>query len=321
MSTIDFKEFHWMVSMINSIDAGLVVLDTEYVVESWNGFMFHHSNIDASDAKGRTIFDIFPNLDKAWFMRKVEAVKTIQNQSFITWEQKPYIFPFKNYRPITGTVEHMYQNVTILPLPSLTGSIDQICLIIYDVTDIASNRQALQAANKKLEKLTRTDPLTQLDNRNALDNNVSLAEKHYKLQQTISSLIMIDIDYFKNINDTYGHQAGDATLQQLARILSETMREHDSVARYGGEEFAIILHDTTNEQASKFVERIRKIIEKTEFIFEEKVISLTISFGVAQISGSHGDSYQWIEAADKALYQAKHQGRNQGVIFENMPNK
>lgn len=153
MSTVDFKEFHWMVSMINSIDAGLIVLDSDYIVESWNGFMFHHSNIDACDAKGKNIFDIFPNLDKPWLLRKFEAVKTIKNQSFITWEQRPYIFPFKNYRPITGTVKHMYQNVTILPLASLTGSVDQICLIVYDVTDIATNRQALQKANEELKIL------------------------------------------------------------------------------------------------------------------------------------------------------------------------
>ncbi|OIQ46718.1 MAG: diguanylate cyclase [Gammaproteobacteria bacterium MedPE] len=318
MNQIDFKEFHWMVSMINSIDAGLVVLDNDYVIESWNGFMYHHSNIHAADAKGKNIFDIFQDLDKSWFMRKVEAVKTIQNQSFITWEQKPYIFPFKNYRPITGTVEHMYQNVTILPLPSLTGSIDQICLIIYDVTDIAANRIELQKANSQLEKLTKTDPLTQIDNRNGLAVNVELANKRYKMQQTVSSLVMLDIDYFKKINDTYGHPAGDAILQQLAAIIKESMRENDSVARYGGEEFAIILHNTTSDNASHFVERLRKAIEDTEFTFQETVLKVTISFGIAQISTKNGDNKAWMEAADKALYQAKKQGRNQGVVYESM---
>lgn len=318
MNQIDFKEFHWMVSMINSIDAGLVVLDNDYVIESWNGFMYHHSNIHAADAKGKNIFDIFQDLDKSWFMRKVEAVKTIQNQSFITWEQKPYIFPFKNYRPITGTVEHMYQNVTILPLPSLTGSIDQICLIIYDVTDIAANRMELQKANSQLEKLTKTDPLTQIDNRNGLAVNVDLANKRYKMQQTVSSLVMLDIDHFKQINDTHGHPAGDAILQQLAAIIKESMRENDSVARYGGEEFAIILHNTTSDNASHFVERLRKAIEDTEFTFQETLIKVTISFGIAQISTKGGDNKAWMEAADKALYQAKRQGRNQGVVYESM---
>ncbi|MGB1297498.1 MAG: diguanylate cyclase [Psychrobium sp.] len=318
MNQIDYKEFHWMVSMINSIDAGLVVLDNDYMVESWNGFMYHHSNIDAADAKGKNIFEIFPSLDKSWFMRKVEAVKTIQNQSFITWEQKPYIFPFKNYRPITGTVEHMYQNVTILPLPSLTGTIDQICLIIYDVTDIAANRIELQKANAQLEKLNKTDPLTQIDNRSGLEVSVNLANKHYKLQQTISSLVMLDIDHFKKINDTHGHPAGDAILKQLAKLIKETMREHDSVARYGGEEFAIILHNTGSDNASHFVERLRKLVENTQFTFEDTVIKVTISFGIAQISTNNGDNKAWMAAADQALYQAKKQGRNQGVVFESM---
>jgi len=318
MSGMDFKEFHWMVSMINSIDAGLVVLNTDYVVESWNGFMFHHSNIDAADAKGKTIFEIFPNLDKPWFMRKVDAVKTIQNQSFITWEQKPYIFPFKNYRPITGTVEYMYQNVTILPLASLTGTIDQICLIIYDVTDIASNRQALQKANDKLKQLSQTDPLTQLNNRNGLDNNLTSSLKHFKLQQTVSSLVMIDIDHFKQVNDTYGHPAGDELLAQMANKIKTSIRGDDNVARFGGEEFAIVLYKTSNEQTKVLIERIREAIENTEFSYQDKIIKITISYGIAQLSDELNEEKLWIEAADKALYQAKKLGRNQGVIYENM---
>ncbi|NRA62280.1 MAG: PAS domain-containing protein [Psychrobium sp.] len=153
MSGLDFKEFHWMLNMINSIDVGMVVIDNNYVIDSWNGFMVHHSNIDASEAKGKTLFQVFPQIDEKWFKRKVESVKTIGNQSFITWEQKPHIFPFKNYRPITGLVEYMYQNVTIVPLPSLTGKIEQISLIVYDVTDAASNRLVLQQAHEKIDQL------------------------------------------------------------------------------------------------------------------------------------------------------------------------
>ncbi|MGB0899781.1 MAG: GGDEF domain-containing protein, partial [Psychrobium sp.] len=98
----------------------------------------------------------------------------------------------------------------------------------------------------------------------------------------------------------------------------ESMRENDSVARYGGEEFAIILHNTTSDNASHFVERLRKAIEDTEFTFQETLIKVTISFGIAQISTKGGDNKAWMEAADKALYQAKRQGRNQGVVYESM---
>jgi len=154
MSGIDFKEFHWMASMINTIDAGMVVLDNDYNIKIWNGFMEHHSNIDAVDAKGANLFTLFPDLPEQWFRRKVESVKTIENQSFITWEQRQYIFPFKNYRRITGTVEYMYQNITIIPLMSLTGVVEQISIIVYDVTDAASNRLALKKAHDELHQLS-----------------------------------------------------------------------------------------------------------------------------------------------------------------------
>ncbi len=154
MSGLDFKEFHWMASMINSIDAGMVVLDNDFNIKIWNGFMEHHSNIDSADAKGQNLFSLFPQLPEKWFRRKIAAVRTIQNQSFITWQQRDYLFKFDNYRPITGTVDFMYQNVTIIPLMSLTGQIEQISLIIYDVTDSATKSIALQAANQRIKDLT-----------------------------------------------------------------------------------------------------------------------------------------------------------------------
>jgi len=140
MSNNDIGDFHWMLSMFNNIDVGMVVIDADYNIQSWNGFMVHHSNIDASEAKNKNLFTLFPTIDKKWLTRKIETVKTIKNQAFITWEQKPFLFPFENYRPITSTVAMMYQNITIIPLPSLTGKIDKISLVIYDVTDAAANR-------------------------------------------------------------------------------------------------------------------------------------------------------------------------------------
>jgi len=150
MSNNSIGDFHWMLTMFNNIDVGMVVIDSEYSIQSWNGFMVHHSNIDAADAKDRTLFDLFPTIDKKWLLRKIETVITIENQAFITWEQKPFLFPFESYRPITSTVEFMYQNITIIPLPSLTGKIDKISLIIYDVTDAAANKIELQKLREQL---------------------------------------------------------------------------------------------------------------------------------------------------------------------------
>ncbi|MDP2562265.1 GGDEF domain-containing protein [Psychrobium sp. 1_MG-2023] len=317
MSGLDFKEVHWMLSVINSIDVGMVVIDNNYDVESWNGFMVHHSNIDAADAKGKNLFDLFPELDKKWFMRKVESVKTIENQSFITWEQRPYIFPFKNYRPITGTVEYMYQNVTIIPLPSLTGDIEQISLTIYDVTDVATNRMALQQANDRLEILSDTDPLTKIHNRGFLEKSLHNVFANFNRNNIISSLVMLDIDHFKAINDQYGHPAGDAVLKQLASILKESIRDTDILARFGGEEFSIVLAHSTSSESLNFIERIRLAIEQAEFRYQDTTIQVTVSFGIAQTAKAFKTVNAWLEASDKALYEAKEKGRNQGIIFDN----
>ncbi len=91
--------------------------------------------------KDRDLFDIYPALDQAWLERKLAMVRTLNTRAFISWEQKPYLFRFSNYRPITGSAEFMYQNVTIMPLPDFTGNVQHIGLLIYDVTDEALGRQ------------------------------------------------------------------------------------------------------------------------------------------------------------------------------------
>jgi len=83
------------------------------------------------------LFQLYPELDKPWLMRKLEMVRQLNSKAFISWEQRPYLFRFSNYRPITGSAEFMYQNITIMPLPDFTGQIEYIAIVIYDVTDQA----------------------------------------------------------------------------------------------------------------------------------------------------------------------------------------
>ena len=128
------------------------------------------------------------------------------------------------------------------------------------------------------------------------------------------SLIMFDIDFFKNINDEYGHQAGDEIIRITADQVRNKIRATDIPGRYGGEEFGIILIDTTAEAAKVMAERVRKAIGSLIVEYEEDEITFTISLGVSQIQSDMVSYHQWLEVTDQALYQAKHNGRNQSVV-------
>ena len=129
---------------------------------------------------------------------------------------------------------------------------------------------------------------------------------------------MLDADHFKNINDTYGHQAGDECLKILSRILSDSVRRpSDCVARYGGEEFAIILPHTKSQGAGVIAERIRSRVEAESITFEGQAISLTVSIGLgSMLPTKEDDPNTLLEHADKALYRAKSEGRNRIVWAE-----
>ena len=311
---IEITEFHWMMDMLQSIDVGLMVLDREYNVQVWNGFMANHSGIAAHDIIGKNIFKLFEDISEDWFKRKAESVFLLNCRSFITWEQRPYLIKFKNYRPITGPTDFMYQNVTLIPLTSVDGSVNHIGIIIYDVTDSAVNSSELESANDALQTLSRTDHLTQLYNRGYWEER--LEEEFLRSFRTRQpcSLIMFDIDFFKSVNDEYGHQAGDEIIRATADQIRKRIRATDIPGRYGGEEFGIILIDTTAESARFLAERLRKGVEAMKVSYDDVEIRFTISLGVAEINAGMPDYRDWLEASDQALYQAKESGRNQVVI-------
>lgn len=141
----DVLEFHWMMDMLQTVDVGIVVLDRDFHIHMWNDFMESHSGLKAADAKGQSLFSVNPNINPAWFAQKTKTVFDLKIRSFMTWEQRSYLFKFANYRPITGTEDFMYQNVAISPLTSATGKVDFISLMIYDTTDKAAAKKQLEA--------------------------------------------------------------------------------------------------------------------------------------------------------------------------------
>jgi len=317
MSTsIELKDIHWLIDMVQNIDVGLVVMDLDMNVKVWNGFMENHSGLLAGHIVDRKLTELFEDIPQTWLQQKMNSVYLLKNKAFTTWEQRPFLFKFKSYRPITSSAEFMYQNVTFLPLTDIVGNVTQICMIIYDVTDVAINKQSFQQANAKLKYLSHTDSLTQLNNQGYWRECCFREYKRHTRTQQPSSLIMLDIDHFKKVNDTYGHPFGDEVIREVANCLRKNMRETDVAGRYGGEEFTLILVDTDLKSARLVAERIRKAIEQVDFHYLGELVKVTASLGIAHITGNIPDYQTWIKTADLGLYIAKNSGRNQIGVSE-----
>ena len=178
--------------------------------------------------------------------------------------------------------------------------------------EVARSRRAnaeLAQAMQTIEAMARMDSLTGLSNRRHLMESLELARKRHARTRLPFSVIVVDIDHFKNINDSFGHPQGDAVLRELARLLQSTLRDCDLCARYGGEEFMLLLEKAGAEEAARCGERVRGLVEKQKFAGLPPGFSVTISLGIAQFA--EGESVdQCIARADAALYRAKRGGRN-----------
>ncbi|MBF0471081.1 MAG: diguanylate cyclase [Gammaproteobacteria bacterium] len=167
-------------------------------------------------------------------------------------------------------------------------------------------RDELQRKNELLEISNRTDSLTQVANRAALNEAVAHKFHEAKRYGREVSLILMDLDHFKAVNDSFGHLTGDRVLIQAANILQRSVRATDLVGRWGGEEFMVVMVNTTLEQAQHLAEKLRATLAESEFPQE---ITLTASFGVTQLNKSE-TTEAWVNLTDNLLYRAKEQGRN-----------
>jgi diguanylate cyclase (GGDEF)-like protein len=174
----------------------------------------------------------------------------------------------------------------------------------------------LAEANTRLAQLAVTDGLTGLYNHRHFHERLTLEVERSQRSGLPLSLLMLDVDNFKQFNDTFGHPAGDEVLRQLARVLTDTRRANDVVARYGGEEFAVILVDTAKFTAAKVAERVRERIAAHDFSdAAQKAGKISVSLGVATFPEDGTDAEALVRSADTALYAAKRAGRNRVVLY------
>jgi diguanylate cyclase (GGDEF)-like protein len=182
---------------------------------------------------------------------------------------------------------------------------------------VEGQKRELEQLNERLLRISQTDGLTGLFNRRHVEQELGHMFDHSVRLGELLAVLMVDLDKFKSVNDTYGHQAGDEVLRQMSELLTKAVREIDRVGRYGGEEFMILLPGTSPDEAVTFGERARQAIEAHTFTFPGGEIHRTASFGVASFPHTriHGCD-DLVRAADDALYVAKETGRNRVVLFD-----
>ena len=194
------------------------------------------------------------------------------------------------------------------------GEVAGLCGVMIDLTQKVDAEQKLLQANAELQRLNHLDAMTGIGNRRYFDLNYHRYWHESLVAETPLSLVMVDIDFFKNYNDHYGHPAGDACIRRVAETLQgHVLRQGDLVARYGGEEFAILLPDTDLERAGAIAERIRAAIESLEIGHQQSHVAeyVTISLGICSlVPCTKKTPQQLLKGADRALYLSKQRGRN-----------
>lgn len=286
----NFKACNKLKQVENFIDKSLYEIEISYV-----------ENSAFRDIKEREkISKLFSELKAEWdLLRRIKDKSKFLNKSEELWNK-------------ADLLTCKAQEVSQLKEERLFSIIDTIRNIILLVIILLIGVVYL-LVRKSLEKDVFVDKLTLLYNRHFFDTELKRKVWLSRKEGIPVSLIVIDIDFFKKINDTFGHIKGDEVLHRVARIIKDQIRENDIAFRFGGEEFIVLLTGTSKEEAKNVAERIRKAVEATDFGIGRRV---TVSCGVAEYSP--GETFeQFIERADKALYKAKNAGRNRCEVANN----
>jgi diguanylate cyclase (GGDEF)-like protein len=256
---------------------------------------------------------------------------------FNLWSVKhgqPMLFPFGKSLTVSALLADMKSQcavtVPIFVNNRVMGSLQffstkdgafsqQDVQLLWTMVRIAENLLARETATEGLIHFAFTDHLTGLRTRGYFEQQLELEIKRSERNQQPFVLLMLDIDHFKTLNDTYGHHVGDVVLKQVAHILTADMREVDTVARYGGEEFVIVLPETTEDEGHAVAQRIRRAVEQSDYAHarlpnaETKKLSISIGLSVFDPKAKAKTKRDLVDSADSALYSAKSQGRNRVV--------
>ena len=279
---------------LNEIDIGIVLLDKDLRPQFVNRAFMDMWHLTDEIAVAKLDFEGLMQLVVSKQSRPMPAIKFNEFIKKRTMLIRAGVEDPRDLRVDDGKVIR----VKCKPLP------DGGRMLVYaDVTDL------VQQADK-LKEMATVDGMTGLFNRRHFFSLAEMEWSRYQRHWRPLSLLMVDIDEFKSINDRFGHDAGDHVIVQIAELCRKAKRKSDVVARFGGEEFLLLLPETTLEEAQHTAERLRQVVEESDLSIASRAINATISIGVAEANPYMEAIFDLIKLADQALYNAKHAGRN-----------
>ena len=304
--------------ILDTINLGLIVVDAQEQIIMWNAWLEKHTSISSEQALGQKIADVFSTAPSAAFLSALRNTLSYGLPAVLS--NALHRSPLPLFAPDENLADPVaiHQSITITPL--VLSDDKRCCLIqISDSSTSIRREKMLRSHSEVLKKDATTDSLTGLYNRRFFDEHYKISLGQAIRQKHPLSIFMVDIDYFKQYNDYYGHPAGDKILIQVAAALkSQISRSSDMLARYGGEEFVLILPNMAESNAMQFAEKLIIAVNQLSLAHLKSKAgkSISISIGVSTYDPTkHREASALVDAADTALYKAKQQGRNQACFL------
>ncbi|RJX33052.1 MAG: sensor domain-containing diguanylate cyclase [Oxalobacter sp.] len=302
-------------SVLRAVNIGTMVLDAELKIVVWNEWMENYSFIPEAEAIGKSLAELFPELQAGRLTNAIQSALTNRLPSLLSQTLNKSPLPLYLTQKDFQERQRMQQAIQVIPI--LPPGLAVHCLVQISDVSLAVNRESiLRQQAVELRSKTYTDGLTGIPNRRRFNEHATEVLRHAKRNNTALSLLMIDIDFFKQFNDRYGHLTGDQCLSEVANAIAKVpQRPLDMVARWGGEEFIALLPETPEHGAQKVAANMLEAVAQLRI---DHALSLTcehvsISLGIASYPSlkNISDLDQIIKTADLALYEAKKSGRNQ----------
>jgi diguanylate cyclase (GGDEF)-like protein/PAS domain S-box-containing protein len=293
---------------LDHVPLGVMVFDRELRLLFWNACLEEWTGLRRDEVLGHDVRDRLPQLWQPRYAGRLRDLFEHGAPAVFSSQLHPHFVP----APLrSGRLR--VQHTSAVAMPAEGGGFHAL-VIVQDVTGLADAMTDLRRARDEARQRASTDGLTGVANRGHFlemaGRSIAAARRYHREL----SLLMLDVDRFKAINDTYGHAAGDATLVSLVKVCSRALREGDLIGRLGGDEFAVLLPETAPDLAGQVAARLRDALAATAVAWENERLPLEVSFGVASL-GPQGDGLDaLLGRADEALYQAKRRGRNCVVL-------
>jgi diguanylate cyclase (GGDEF) domain len=305
-----------LLEVLNEVNEGIVIIDEDHKISLWNKFMEESTGLHKGDVINSDLFTVLPNLNVNYFKRTLDHIFSHGAKMFFSAAMHSGIIENREYLNLKiSRLESYNRGYLLLEFIDVTSQFMQINTLKSHVRELCDANKELKKKSRTIRKLAYYDHLTGVANRTLF---YELAEKslyHAERNNSILGLLFIDVNKFKSINDTYGHEAGDQVLVQVASILKKATRKNDVVARHGGDEFLILLQDIKTLKEHEIV--VSRILNSkgSSVKYDEHEINISLSIGASFYPNDGNGIDQLIMAADRAMYVAKNMGGSSNFYY------